>query len=144
MPFALGIYKHLETYIENKYDSAHLFAVELRKQLDAYFGYVTNPEDPEYTALYVAATYLSPVHKVFLTPVLIKEARKFLKGKLLYIISYSLVVYDTFQSTSLSLIKMLVAIRTKRKMLPRFSSSCQAWSVSPARSLTPSTVVKVS
>ena len=93
MTFALGIYKHLETYIENKYDSAHLFAVELKVQLDAYFGYVTNPEDPEYTALYVTATYLSPVHKVFLTPVLIKQARKFLKGRLFQtILSYSLVV----------------------------------------------------
>ena len=71
----------LEPLVDNPEDSAHLFAKELQKHLQAQFSFLLK-QGVGFQPIYWLASYLSPVHRQALSEHVITEAKSYLKSKL--------------------------------------------------------------
>ena len=71
----------LQQYIAKTDDSVHPLAVELSKEIVETFNYVLDPNDEEFCAEFVTATYLTPQFRFLIKADLKAEVVKYLKGK---------------------------------------------------------------
>ena len=64
--------------IANEEDSAHLFAKELKLQIESYFAFALDPNSTEFLAEYWTACYFDPVKKGILSPSQVETVRAYL------------------------------------------------------------------
>ena len=64
-------------------DSAHNFAKEMRKQMEAYFVFLLKPFHKDFLPIYWVATYLCPVYRSLLTSDQLPVVRKYLEGTII-------------------------------------------------------------
>ena len=61
-------------------DTAHFFAKELDSQIRKYFSFLLDKTAGDFQPIYGTATYLSPIHKVFLSPAEVTVAKNYLES----------------------------------------------------------------
>ena len=71
--------KILERY-SSPDDSCHQLAQVLSEELVSTFSYVLDPDDPEYSAEFLVATYLSPEFRFLIIPEQMTVIKKYLQG----------------------------------------------------------------
>ena len=75
-----ALLRSLAPFLANERESGHLFAKQIEKQTKKYFAFVLDPDSNDFLPVFWCATFLSPVHKLVLSPEQRKVATTYLKG----------------------------------------------------------------
>ena len=63
-----ALLRSLAPFLANERESGHLFAKQIEKQTKKYFAFVLDPDSNDFLPVFWCATFLSPVHKLVLSP----------------------------------------------------------------------------
>ena len=80
-----GIGKVIDDYMENQSNPGQELAEMLKSELQVKFAYVHDPSHLEYSPIYLCATFLSPIHRHFLSAEQYSIVEAYLKGIFKYI-----------------------------------------------------------
>ena len=82
-PIVKDMLESLVARVEDPGDSAHVFAKELKKQLEDQFCFLLDPHavKEKFQPIYWLASFLSPVHRQALSDDVTMEAKTFLKSR---------------------------------------------------------------
>ena len=73
-PTVLNLLGAVQEFVEDETCSAHQLAVELKVELSRTFGYVMDPNNDDFNAIYVTATFLDPFfHSIVANDETLKE-----------------------------------------------------------------------
>ena len=75
-----ALLRSLAPFLENERESGHLFAKQIEKQTKKYFAFVLDSAHPDFLPVFWCATFLSPIHRLVLSPEQRKVATTYLKG----------------------------------------------------------------
>ena len=92
-----GIGKVIDDYMENQSNPGQELAEMLKSELTVKFAYVHDPSNTEYSPIYLCATFLSPIHRHFLSAEQCSIVEEYLKGIL------NIFFRETFKKLFLSL-----------------------------------------
>ena len=73
--------KTIEPLVTNESDTAHSFALEMKKQIQSYFSFLLYPTKPDFLPIYWVATFLCPVYRFVITSEEMPVVRSYLESK---------------------------------------------------------------